>query len=316
MNDNATLSRTTVKRYQILAIAMLTLAGIAASDLADAKRLGGGRSIGTQRQSIAPSTTSPGVASNPVLPAKPGATTPPAAPAGATPSGTSRWLGPIAGLAAGLGLAALLAHFGLSEGFASVLLLALVLGGGVLLVRMLFARRPTSGTRWHPVAASRGGYTAATDLSRPARGMPRKIEPVLVAGEALPASNAAPGLRSDFDKEAFLRNAKLQFKRLQAAYDTGDRDTLSDVMTKEMAADVERDLEARGPHHATEVVTLNADVLEVGSEADAHWVSVRFTGLLREDGAANATPFDEIWHLTKPIDGSAGWLLAGIQQPA
>src|SRR4030095_5283110 len=144
MNDNATLSRTTVKRYQILAIAMLTLAGIAASDLADAKRLGGGRSIGTQRQSIAPPTPSPGVASNPVLPAKPGATTPPAAPAGATPSGTSRWLGPIAGLAAGLGLAALLAHFGLSEGFASVLLLALVVGGGVLLVRMLFARRPTS----------------------------------------------------------------------------------------------------------------------------------------------------------------------------
>src|SRR6266545_3705370 len=98
-----------MKRYQILGIAMLTFAAVAASDLADAKRLGGGRSIGTQRQSIAPSTTPPGAATNPVLPAKPGATTPATAPAGATPSGTSRWLGPIAGLAAGLGLAALLA---------------------------------------------------------------------------------------------------------------------------------------------------------------------------------------------------------------
>jgi predicted lipid-binding transport protein (Tim44 family) len=41
---------------------------------------------------------------------------------------------------------------------------------------------------------------------------------------------------------------------------------------------------------------------------------VRFSGAIREDAGATATPFEEIWHLQKPVDGSSGWLLAGIQQ--
>jgi predicted lipid-binding transport protein (Tim44 family) len=43
---------------------------------------------------------------------------------------------------------------------------------------------------------------------------------------------------------------------------------------------------------------------------------VRYTGVVREDGEANPKPIDEVWNLTKPVDGSSGWLLAGIQQTA
>jgi predicted lipid-binding transport protein (Tim44 family) len=111
-----------------------------------------------------------------------------------------------------------------------------------------------------------------------------------------------------------LRQAKLQFNRLQAAYDAGDRAALADVMTPEMMTEIGRDLEARDVHHPTEVVTLDAEVLEVATEAGRHWASVRFTGLVREDGAPHPRPLDEIWNLTKPTDGSSGWLLAGIQQ--
>jgi predicted lipid-binding transport protein (Tim44 family) len=63
-------------------------------------------------------------------------------------------------------------------------------------------------------------------------------------------------------------------------------------------------------------VTLAAEVLEVKTVGRDHWASVHFTGTLREDGALLPTAFDEIWNLTKPVDGSTGWLLAGIEQVA
>ena len=50
------------------------------------------------------------------------------------------------------------------------------------------------------------------------------------------------------------------------------------------------------------------------TERDAHFASVRFTGLLREDGKPTPESFDEVWNLTKPLDDETGWLLAGIQQ--
>jgi predicted lipid-binding transport protein (Tim44 family) len=106
----------------------------------------------------------------------------------------------------------------------------------------------------------------------------------------------------------------MQFHRLQAAYDQGDRTALADVMTPQMFAEVASDLDARRSHVPTEVVSLNAEIQDVATEGDRHWASVRFQGLIREDGEASPKPFDEVWNLVKPVDGSSGWLLAGIQQ--
>src|SRR5438105_4820813 len=136
-----------MKRTPILLLAGFAALTLALSDLADAARMGGGRSFGAQRQSVTPSKPAPPAAapanSAAAQPATPAAGTAPAPPA-AAPSGASRWLGPIAGIAAGLGLAALLSHFGLSEGFGSLLLVALVIFAGVFLVRMLLRRRETA----------------------------------------------------------------------------------------------------------------------------------------------------------------------------
>src|SRR5438876_7249592 len=132
-----------MKRTSILLLAAFAALTLTLSDLADAARMGGGRSFGAQRQSVTPSKPAPPAAapanSTAAQPATPAAGTAPA-PA-AAPSGSSRWLGPIAGIAAGLGLAALLSHFGLSEDFGSLLLLGLIVVGGVFLFRMLMARR-------------------------------------------------------------------------------------------------------------------------------------------------------------------------------
>jgi predicted lipid-binding transport protein (Tim44 family) len=280
-----------MKSFLILFLSFLTLA---ATFDADAARLGGGRSLGAQR-SITPS---PGPATNPVMPA-PSTATParPAAPATAPATGgASRWLGPIAGIAAGLGLAALFSHFGLSESFGSLLLLLLLVGTGIFIVRALFARKVAPAPTPYPFQQSSfepswsGGTTATGTGSR----------------------RFPPG----FEPAPFVAEAKRQFYRLQEAYDRGDRSLLADVLTPQMQDEIGRDIAARGNHVPTEVVSLDGEVLDVSTEGDRHWASVRFTGQAREDGRATPEPFDEVWNLVKPVDGSSGWRLAGIQQSA
>jgi predicted lipid-binding transport protein (Tim44 family) len=36
--------------------------------------------------------------------------------------------------------------------------------------------------------------------------------------------------------------------------------------------------------------------------------------MVKEDANADATPFDEVWHVVKPLDDSRSWAIAGIQQ--
>ncbi|MEO8974652.1 MAG: Tim44-like domain-containing protein, partial [Casimicrobiaceae bacterium] len=105
-----------------------------------------------------------------------------------------------------------------------------------------------------------------------------------------------------------------QFRAVQRAYDNGDTAALADVMTPELYTETVSELRSRGLHVATVFDTLDADVLDVTTEADLYWVSVRFHGMSREDGASAAQAFDEAWNLCKPVDGSSGWLVAGIQQ--
>ena len=304
----------------VLTVVAVAVAAFAIHDAAEA-RLGGGKSFGAQRPSVAPraaappAATPPAAAAQPVMPAQPGAALP-AKPAAPAASGASRWLGPIAGLAAGLGLAALLSHFGLPEGLGSFLLIALLVVGAVFALRLFFARRTQAQSPLAYAGAPNPGAAPATfEKSAPPElgGAPR-VEPALSPAAAAPVTGNA--LPPGFDAEGFIRQAKLQFVRLQAAHVSGDREAFRDVLTPEMLAEVMRDLDSGAARTATEVVTLAAEVLEVTTEDDRYWASVRFSGTLREGAGAVPTAFDEVWNLSKPIDGKTGWLLAGIQQLA
>jgi predicted lipid-binding transport protein (Tim44 family) len=311
---------------QLVTLAMVALAAgtMLAAEVADAKRMGGGRSLGAQRQATPPppAPSSPaaapaGAASNPVMPAQPGAAAaakgaPVAAAAGAR-TGASRWLGPVAGIAAGLGLAALASHLGIAEEMMSLIVVVLIALAAFALLRMFLARRAAPS---RPLEYARSAPGAGT-LAGPA---PVADEPVFGgaraprdAAPAVPA--AAPKVPPGFAVEPFIRQARVQFARVQDAYDKNDRGALADVMTPELFAEVAHDLDGRANHAATEVVALNAELLEVVTDGDRHWASVRFRGLVREDGEPMPKPLDEIWNLAKPADGSSGWLLAGIQQP-
>ena len=281
-----------------LVVAVLTLAF--AMDDAEARRLGGGRSIGTQRSSVTPSRSpqqTPPTQAAPAAPTTNPAASPTAAPA-PKPAG-NRWLGPIAGLAAGLGLGWLIGQGGFGGMMGTVLLMAL-LGVAVVFVLRLFNRPRTEGNLQY---AGMSAEPAAIPASAPAAGAPdfgAQLQPSIPAG---------------FDREGFLRQAKLNFVRLQAAHDSGKLDELREFTTDEMFQSIRREVQERGASaQQTDVVTLNAELLEVLTEGDNHWASVRFSGLIRETRDAQPEAFEEVWNLAKPVSGATGWVLAGIQQ--
>jgi len=254
---------------------------------ADAARLGGGRSLGAQRSTVAPSKS--------VQPTPPSQAAAPAPAAAPKPAG-NRWLGPIAGLAAGLGLGWLIGHGGMGGAIGSFLMMALI-GFAVFFVFRLLTRPKTEGKLQFAGAGNEPGYTPPPSL---APGIGAQPQPNIPAG---------------FDTEGFLRQAKLNFIKLQAVHDSGKLGELRDFTTDAMFESIKQDLLQHGAvGQQTDVVTLNADLLEALTEGDTHWASVRFSGMIRESANAQPEAFEEIWNLAKPVSGATGWVLAGIQQ--
>jgi predicted lipid-binding transport protein (Tim44 family) len=277
---------------------------------ADAKkRFGGGKNVGTQREAVQPGkpgapAATPAPAQGAAAGAPAAAAAPAAAGAGAAAAGRSMpgWLGPVAGLLAGGALAALFfggAFDGLTAGdFMAMALLAL----GVFLVLRLLRSRA------QPQAAYRtsAGETAQGPLPMSGADARLPMAPAVAEGR-IPA---------DFDVQGFVRNAKTSFIRLQAANDRRDLDDIRDYTTPQMYAEIAMQMQERGDAaQRTEVVSIDAQVLQVVTEGDRMIASVRFTGLVREDDAANPEPVDEVWHVERKLSGrDTAWLIAGIQQ--
>lgn len=263
---------------------------------AEAKRLGGGSSFGMKRQ-----------ATPQQAPRQPAASQTPASGAPAAAPKRS-WMGPIAGLAAGLGLAALFSHLGLGEGMASFVMMLLLAAAAFFVFRLLFRRGNTTQRSANLQYAGAGAAPAA---STPAQ------HPTVAPLAGFASSGLDKAIADGFDVQGFARQAKLNFIRLQAANDAANLDDLREFTTPEVFAELRMQITERGPAvQSTDVIELNADVVEVAEENERFIVSVRFNGLLREEAGAAPAPFDEIWHLSKPIKGEGGWLVAGIQQAA
>ena len=262
---------------------------------AEAARLGGSKSVGMQRQSLAPKPASPAQAA----PAAPSA--PVGAPA-ATPK--RNWLGPLAGLAAGLGIAALLSKFGMGAGMANMLMIALLAMAAVLVFKWLFRRSASAAQPAGSLQYAGGSCSAMTP--------PPQATPSFGSSAGAPSGQRVP---AGFDTQAFLRIAKLNFVRLQAANDVKNLDDIREFVNPELFAEIKTQMDERGnAPQQTDVVTLNADLLEVITESSRHVASVHFSGTIREVVSATAEPFDEIWNLSKSVDGNGGWVVAGIQQ--
>ena len=287
-----------MKNFALMAAALVLGFTLSVGD-AEARRLGGGSSSGMQRQSVAPSA-----------PPSAARQAPNAAPAAAPAAQPKRsWMGPLAGLAAGLGLAALASHFGFGEGLANMMMIGLLIMA-VVMVAGYFMRKKAGAQQ-----AGMGGMQYAGAGHDIGRNVPSQPEFPASGGSGAVAAASTNSIPADFDVDGFVRNAKVNFIRLQAANDAGNLDDIREFTSPEMFAEIKLAMGDRGAaKQETDVIQLNAEVVDVAEEASRYVVSVRFHGLIREERTAPTEPFDEIWNMTKPRDGSRGWTLAGIQQ--
>ncbi len=302
-----------------MTVAALTL-GLAPVD-ADAKRLGAGKPAGMQR--AAPSNATPQNAPANTATAPSNAAAPAAAGAATAPK--RNWMGPLAGLAAGLGIAALFSHLGMGAGLGNFVMIALLAVLAVVAVRFVMGRMRGGLSSGPQLAGAGAGGSSGGWQPQPAATPINLQRSTLDSTPALPAATAlagagavaavatAPALPGGMDAADFERLAKMVFIRLQAANDASNLDDLRKFTTPELFASLRVDLQDRaGAKQQTDVVQIDAKVVETARENGQDIVTVRFTGLIREAAEAGAEPFNELWHLVRAADGHGDWAIAGI----
>ena len=326
-----------MKLWSVILVAMLSVVHLDA----DARRMGGGKSIGKQSSNVTQREAAP-----PAAPAAPmqqnaansAAPKPAAAPNAAAGAPKKPWGAMLGGLAAGLGLAWLANSLGLGAAFGNFLLIALLALVVMVVIGMVMrARKPAaSQAASSPFAFQGAGAPAPVDVQMPRQYNPEKVgndasarpweqfsaSPQQGGGSMIGSALAGSqnwGVPADFDAEGFLAAAKRNFTTLQAAWDRSDIATLRSMMTDGMLDEIraqlaEREAQRAGEHpNHTEVVILEAQLLGIEDLGDAYMASVEFSGMIREEPSAGPSPFREVWNMTKPKNGASGWLVAGVQ---
>lgn len=335
-----------MKLKQFLVGATLALAALSMTAELAARPMGGGKSFGRQSQSVNRMAPRPAPAPAPTpQQARPGQPAP--APAAPAPR-PSPWKGILGGALLGLGLGALLSHFGLGGAMAgaigTILTFALIAGAIFLVWRLVRGKMGGNANRPQPANAFGGGFggnsgnggdsnngnfgnfnapqggsstpeigSRIQPATQPSTYQPASYEPVVPA----PAPHQQWGVPADFDQAGFLRHAKGNFIRLQAAWDKGDINDIREFTTPEVFAEMRLQIQERnGKADFTDVVHIDAELLGIENNGTDYLASVQFTGQIKPAPDALAEPFNEVWNLVKPINGNAGWLLGGIQQLA
>ena len=267
-------------------LGLAVLGGAMVVEDVEARRLGGGRSTGVQRNVTTPPAQTPAKPAQ--QQAAPAGQQQNAANAPAAAAGQSRWLPMLGGLALG----GLLGYLFAGNGLLGILLLALLAVGIGLGIRALLRRRAGESPQPMQLAGFGRDMVATPPPVQSARPVP-----------------------AGFDSAGFLRAAKTNFIKLQMANDAGQLEEIREFTTPALFEELRKDVAERaGAGQHTDVTGLDADLLEVDTQGGNHWASVRFSGTVRESAGTEAAGFEEVWNLVKPLDGSSGWLLAGIQQ--
>ncbi|CAM3400880.1 Tim44 domain-containing protein [Polaromonas hydrogenivorans] len=325
-----------MKIWQVFLSAVFAVTLLLSGTAADAKRLGGGGSIGKQSSNV---TQRQAPANN--------ATNSPAAPGAAAAAAPKKpWGAMLGGLAAGLGLAWLASSLGLGGAFSQIIMFALL--ALVVMVVIGFVMRKLKGrgasapgaTRSQPPFAFQGAGNAAeastprnyspSNVGNDASARPWERNTTLfdnmgtapAAGGSMIGSGLAGsqswGVPAGFDADGFLKACKANFVTLQDAWDRSDIQNLRSMMTDDMLEQIKTQLADRETHtggvnNKTEVVMLNAQLLGIEEMSDVYMASVEFSGMIKEDASSGASPFREVWNMTKPRSGGSGWLVAGVQ---
>lgn len=327
---------------QLIILFAMFFAMLSVSQVAEAKRFGAGKSFGMQKnvapknfgqpaQKKAPSQ-SPSSAQKPAAAGAAGA-------AGAKASGASKWLGPLAGLAVGGLLAAMI--FG--DGFEGIQILDILLFALIAFVLFkVFASRARKnqahqqayqGSAQESYRQPKESDFKTEDEQEPVVQQRHRAQPNYEAtsqsgsiigadledGMGQGVSEKAQFLNEIpawFDAEQFVEGAKQHFMTLQTAWDRVDLAEIQSYCTPQLFDAMLSELEGVSVgDNRTVVDQLDAEIAAMAVDGDFFVVSIRFSGFIDEDGSG-AHAFSEIWHIRRLANDEGNWLVAGIQQSA
>ena len=290
-----------MKRF--LSIAMALCIGLTMSlDVNAAKRFGGGKSAGAapthQTSQMAPS--SPGMGGAAATAGAAGA-----AGAAAKASGASRWLGPLAGIAAG----GLLASMFMGDGFQGmqifdILIMALI---AFVIFRFIAARRRKQQEQFAPAGAPM--QREAFQQNPPAMGS-------IFGGSAAPAA-ARPVINAPawFNEQRFLEAARSHFQALQQHWDANEMDKIAEFVTPQMLEFLKRERADLGDaFQSTFIDNLQVQLDGVDDRADKTIATLTFNGVSKSSRFDQGEVFSESWNMERPQGENQPWLVAGIRQ--
>lgn len=286
---------------RILSLAMALCLSLTLSvDAFAAKRFGGGKSFGSapahqtqqrQTQQAAPAPSAPTAGA--------------AAGAMAKPSGASRWLGPLAGIAAGGLLASMFMGDGF-EGFQFLdfLILALI----AFLAFRFFARRKAQHAT--PAYAGMGNAQAYQAPQQPAHTP--AANPVF-GGAAQPARTFnAPAW---FDEQRFVGVAREHFLSLQQHWDAAEMDKIAEFVTPQMLEFLKQERASLGDgFQSTYVDNLQVQLDGVEQQGGKTIATLTFAGVAKTSRFDQGEPFSESWRMERADGDNQPWLIAGIRQ--
>ena len=297
---------TSIVAFFVIALS-LSLSGM--SD-ADAKRFGGGSSFGGRSSYSAPYKRSA------IPPTRSASQQQASAQNQAARQGMAN-RGGLMGMLGGLALGGLLGSLFFGGAFENLNFMDILIFGGIAyLLYKLFAARSA--------AAQQPAYNrTANNYQEP---QPMQSHPAGFNTDVLfnkdkqqfqqdTDINQAVAIPEGFDQQAFLAGAKIAFTTLQKAWDDRDLAEIRGLSTDKVFAEIQEQLKASTTENHTDLLKLNAELLEVreiGSELEA---IVLFDAIMREDINAQTEQVREVWHFVKPkVSIQSKWLLDGIQQ--
>ncbi|AXO90754.1 hypothetical protein DZC75_23135 [Pseudomonas parafulva] len=278
---------------RFLSIALALCVGLTLSLDANAKRFGGGKSSGAapMHQTRQASPTTP--AATPTAPGR--------APAAA--SGASRWLGPLAGIAAG----GLLASMFMGDGFQGMQIFDFLIMGLIafLVFRFIAARR----RQQQPQAAGHAPYQreVQTQAQQPAQS--------IFGGSAAPVAAPVINAPAWFNEQNFLAAARNHFQTLQQHWDANEMDKIAEFVTPQMLEFLKRERAEQGDgFQSTYIDDLDVQLDGVEDRADKTVATLTFRGVSKNSRFDQGEAFSESWHMERAQGENQPWMLAGIRQ--
>ena len=266
---------------------------------AEARRMGNNKSFGAAPSHQARQT-----------PAQTPAAAPNAAGAGAAAaakpaSGASKWLGPLAGLAAG----GLLASMFMGDGFE----------GFQMMDFLLIAALAFAAFKIFQIMRRRN---APVQQPMPAGGAPYQRQSAPVAPQApifggASAAPAAPVINAPawFNEASFIEAGRSHFLSLQQHWDANEMDKISEFVTPQMLEFLKRERADLGDgFQSTYIENLSVTLDGVDDNAEKTIATLTFAGVSKNSRFDQGEAFNESWRLERAQGENQPWLVAGIRQ--